>query len=206
MPAMTSEQAPSQGQQRTQPMFRGELVYLSAPEPADIIEDGQWISDLEIGHNLGAKSPISRDAAERFAKEMLPQVGTSIFPFNIRRLADDERIGSMWLRDVDRENGSAELAIFLGHPSELGKGYGTDALRCLEDFGFGELRLNRIQLHVFDYNQRAIRAYEKAGFTTDAVLRHARFHHGLHHDVHVMSILRDDWLAQDRPRAWEPRA
>jgi len=189
----------------TAPMFRGELVYLSPPEPEDIVENRLWISDPEIGHNLGTKYPPSRDATERFAKEMLAAAGKTIFPFNICRLSDDRRIGGIVLRDIDRENGSAELALFIGEAAELGKGYGTDALRCIEDFGFGELRLHRIELAVFDYNVRAIRAYEKAGFQTDAVLRRARFHRGAHHDVLIMSILFDEWLAQDRPRAWEER-
>jgi len=201
MRTVTSEDA-----QRAEPMYRGELVYLAPPEPADIIENAAWISDPEIAHHLGVKYPISRDAAERFAKEMLSQIGKTLYPFVICRLEDDRRMGNITLRDIDRENGSADLALSLGHRADLGRGYGTDALRCIEDFGFGELRLHRIQLEVFDYNPRAIRAYEKAGFQTDAVLRHARFHRGVHHDVLVMSILRPEWLAQDRPRAWEARA
>jgi RimJ/RimL family protein N-acetyltransferase len=195
----------SQPPARTQPMYRGELVYLSPTEPADIVDNGRWINDPEIGHNLGTKYPTSRDASERFAKEMLAGAGKTIYPFNIHRLSDGHRIGGIVLRDVDRENGSAELAIFVGERSELGRGYGTDALRCIEDFGFGELRLHRIELAVFDYNVRAIRAYEKAGFRTEVVLRRARFHRGVHHDVLIMAILFDEWLAQDRPRAWEDR-
>jgi RimJ/RimL family protein N-acetyltransferase len=186
-----------------QHMYRGELVSLGAVELADVIEDGALISDAEIGPLLGIKFPISRDGAERFAKEMLEQVGKSLFPFNICLLADGRRIGAATLRDVDRENGKAEVAIFLSARNLLGRGYGTDALRCLCDFGFGELRLERIELVVFDFNTRAIRSYEKAGFQTEVVKRHARFHRGTHHDVLVMSILRDEWEAQDRRRAWE---
>ena len=191
------------GDPPTQHMYRGELVYLGAVELADVIEDGALISDAEIGPLLGIKFPISRDGAERFAKEMLEQVGKSLFPFNICLLADGRRIGAATLRDVDRENGKAEVAIFLSARNLLGRGYGTDALRCLCDFGFGELRLERIELVVFDFNARAIRSYEKAGFQTEVVKRHARFHRGRHHDVLVMSILRDEWEAQDRRRAWE---
>lgn len=185
-------------------MLRGELVYLGPVEPADVIEDGRRISDPEIGHFLVVKFPISRDAAERFAKQLFEEVGKSLYPFNICLPEDDRRVGSAVLRNVDRENGSAEVAIFLSDRSLLGRGYGTDALRCLCDFGFGELRLERIELGVFDYNTRAIRSYEKAGFRTEVVKRHARFHRGQHHDVLVMSILRDEWLADERRRAWDP--
>ena len=189
-----------------QPMYRGEHVYLAGIEPADVVETARWICDAEIGHQLGIKSPISRDAAERFSKEMLGQIGSSMFGFSVKRLDDDRRIGSVTLRNLDRENGSAEVAIFISDPALLGRGYGTDAMRCMLDFAFGELRLERVELGVFDYNPRAIRSYEKAGFQTDAVLRHARFHRGAFHDIHVMSILRAEWLAQDRRRAWEGRS
>ena len=106
---------------------------------------------------------------------------------------------------MDKENGCAEMAIGIVDRAFQGRGYGTDAVNCIVDFGFGELRLERIYLHVFDYNRRARRSYEKAGFQLEATLRHARFHHGEFHDVHLMSILREEWQATERPRAWDPR-
>jgi RimJ/RimL family protein N-acetyltransferase len=199
MRPMSDPEAP-----RPEPMLRGDRVWLSAPDKEHIVADSEWLNDAEIGHFLGVKSPAGRDAAARFADEFLAQAGKTLFPFNISLLADDRRIGGAVLRDVDRENGSAEVAIFISDRHLLGQGLGTDALNCLVDFGFGELRLERIHLQVFDYNRRARRSYEKAGFQTDATLRHARFHRGAHHDVHVMSILRAEWLALERRRAWDP--
>ena len=188
------------------PMLRGERVWLRAATKADFVEEAPAVSDAETGHFLGIKQPISPEGAEQFAQQMLSQQGHSIWAFVICLLADDQRIGSVNLRNLDRENGSAELAIVITDKSLQGRGLGTDALNCLVDFGFGELRLERIYLHVFDFNVRARRSYEKAGFQVDATLRHARFHRGQHHDVHLMSILRDDWLALDRRRAWDPPA
>lgn len=199
MPAMSDPEAP-----RPRPMLRGERVWLSAIDKEEMVEDAAWISDAEIGHFLGVKAPIGRDGATRFAEEFLAQVGKTIHPFGISLLADNRRVGSAALRGHDHENGSAEVGIFLTDPRLLGQGLGTDALNCLVDHGFGELRLERIWLQVFDYNERGRRSYEKAGFRTDATLRHARFHRGVHHDVHLMSILRADWLALDRRRAWDP--
>ena len=80
---------------------------------------------------------------------------------------------------------------------------GTDAMNALLDFAFGELRLERVSLEVFDYNPRAIRSYEKAGYRVEVRRRRARFHRGAFHDVIGMAILRDDWLALDRARSWE---
>jgi RimJ/RimL family protein N-acetyltransferase len=188
------------------PMLRGERVWLRAVQKSDFLEDAPAVSDAETGHFLGLKWPVGPDDSVDFAQLVLSQQGKTAFSFSICRLEDDRRIGNVSLRGLDRESGSAELAIVITDKASQGRGFGTDAVNCIVDFGFGELRLERIYLHVFDYNPRARRSYEKAGFQTDATLRHARFHHGAHHDVHLMSILRSDWLALDRRRAWDPPA
>jgi RimJ/RimL family protein N-acetyltransferase len=76
-------------------------------------------------------------------------------------------------------------------------------MEVLLDFAFGELRLERVYLHVFDFNARAIHVYERVGFTLEATEREAYYRHGHHHDMHLMGILRHEWEAQGRPRTWE---
>ncbi|MGH2454986.1 MAG: GNAT family N-acetyltransferase [Candidatus Limnocylindria bacterium] len=188
------------------PMLRGERVWLRASLKSDFLEDAPAVSDAETGHHLGLKWPVGADDGAEFAQMVISQQGKTMFSFAICLLDGDRRVGNVSLRDIDRENGSAEMAVVITDRTLQGRGYGTDAVNCIVDFGFGELRLERIYLHVFDYNARARRSYEKAGFQIDAVKRHARFHRGAHHDVSLMSILRGDWLALSRRRAWDPPA
>ena len=68
-------------------------------------------------------------------------------------------------------------------------------MRTLVGFAFEEMNLNRIQLEVFDFNARAIRAYEKVGFQREGTLREAHYQRGAYLDVELMSILRRDWDA-----------
>ena len=49
-----------------------------------------------------------------------------------------------------------------------------------------------MQLHVFAGNERAIRAYEKAGLRREGVLRSAAYIDGQRCDVIVMGILREE--------------
>ena len=112
-------------------------------------------------------------------------------------LVEGERpIGEILLMEIDRVNGSAEVGIFIGESDEWGKGYGTDAVRALVDFGFAELRLERIWLEVGTENPRAQRSYEKAGFTQEATFRHDRWEGGRYTDGHVMSILHEEWQSR----------
>lgn len=182
------------------PILRGELVWLRPVEKADLI--GESLYDAELAHYAGFKAPFAPEAQERWFGKLLEQTGQSMFQFVVSPLGSRRQIGGCGLRSIDRENGNAELSIFMLRGS-WGRGLGTDAVNALLDFGFGELRLERIYLHVFDYNTRAVRSYEKSGFVREAVLRRARFHRGAHHDVIVMAVLRAEWQALPRKRAWE---
>jgi RimJ/RimL family protein N-acetyltransferase len=137
---------------------------------------------------------------------MLAEQGKSQYHFLICLLADGHAIGVADLRQVDFENGGAEFGIAIGEKAEWAKGYGTDALSALCDFGFGELRLERIQLDVYADNTRAQRSYAKGGFVLEGTLRRAHFSAGRYHDVQRMALLRDEWLALAHRRSWEYEA
>jgi RimJ/RimL family protein N-acetyltransferase len=141
---------------------------------------------------------MSEAAENVWFDRMLERQGSTDYHFVICLLADDRAIGTAGLHGVDEVNGSAEFGIAIGEKDEWDKGYGTDALRAICDFGFGALRLERISLMVYPGNARGRRAYEKAGFTMEGTLRHAHFADGHHEDVHVMSLLRGEWNAMPR--------
>ena len=144
------------------------------------------------------RAPLSLPQVEARIQRMATEPEDDYINFLICLLADERPIGEVMLFDLDRANGSAELGIFIGEPDEWGKGYGTDAVNALVDFGFGELRLERIWLNVGTENERARRAYEKAGFVHEGTVRHDRYESGRHTDGHVLAILRDEWLALPR--------
>jgi diamine N-acetyltransferase len=185
------------------PIIRGERVYLRAPERSDVPRFVQWFNDADVLRNLAMRAPMSEAVEERWFDEMLPRQGRTDLLLVICVTADDRAIGTVGLHGIDQSNGTADFGIAIGEPAEWGKGYGTDATRAICDFGFGELRLERIGLYVYADNQRGRRAYEKAGFTLEATLRRAHFARGEHHDVHVMGLLREEWLALPGRRSWE---
>jgi RimJ/RimL family protein N-acetyltransferase len=111
---------------------------------------------------LAARAPLSAAAEERWFDDMLERQGKELYSFVICRLEDGRAIGTTALMDVDRDNGRAGFGIFIGAPNLWGRGYGTDALNAIVDFGFGELRLERIWLDCYTFNERGRRSYEKA--------------------------------------------
>jgi RimJ/RimL family protein N-acetyltransferase len=185
------------------PMLRGERVYLRPAERADLPSFVRWLSDAETARNLSVRSPLSMPLEEQWYEKMLTTHGKSQYHFVICLVGDGRPIGTIGFHHVDYENGGAEFGVAIGEKGEWNKGYGTDAVNALCDFGFGALRLERIELEVHADNPRARRAYEKAGFVFEGALQHAHFNEGEHVDLQRMALLRDEWLALPRRRGWE---
>ena len=87
----------------------------------------------------------------------------------------------------------SEIGMMLGEKSWWNKGYGTETMRAMLRHGFETLNLHRIWLRVYATNLRAIRSYEKAGFTLEGRKREADYQDGRYIDVLLMSILRHEW-------------
>ena len=185
------------------PTIRGEKVYLRPPERDDVPLFVAWFSDADVLRHLMMRAPMSVAMEEAWFERMLTADGKTDYHFVICLLADGRPIGTVRVNDIHERSGHAEFGIAIGEKEEWGKGYGTDALNAICDFGFGELRLERIELHVYAENERGRRAYVKAGFVHEGTLRRAHFARGQHQDVHLMSQLRDEWQALPRKKSWE---
>lgn len=187
------------------PIIQGQQVWLRSAERTDIPTFVRWINDGETTQFLAMRTPMSVPLEERWFDDMLTRQGKDSYTFVICRLEDDAPIGTTALFDIDLVNGDAGFGILIGEKELWGRGYGTDALNAIVDFGFGELRLHRIWLHCYTFNPRGRRSYEKAGFSLEGTLRGAHYHNGEHHDVYLMSLLRDEWAAMSRPKSWQLR-
>jgi RimJ/RimL family protein N-acetyltransferase len=184
------------------PILRAERVYLRPAERSDLPTFVRWFADAEMKRHLGVRAPFSLAMEEKWFDQQVERQGKDHYMFVIC-LLDGRPIGSTDLREISIEDGRAAFGIAVGEKELWGRGYGTEALLAICDFGFGQLRLERIELDVYEANARARRSYEKAGFQVEGTLRHGHYADGAFTDVVRMSLLRDEWLTQERPRSWE---
>ena len=179
----------------TEPQIAHGAVYLRAAERSDIPLFVRWMNDWRTTRTLALRAPMSMASEEGWYERMLADQGKGGYHFVACRLEDDRPLGTIGLFELDVVNGSAGLGISIGDPADRDKGYGTDALRALLAFGFGQLRLERIWLDVYDGNPGARHVYERVGFVHEGVRRRAAFREGRFLDVHMMSILANEWRA-----------
>jgi RimJ/RimL family protein N-acetyltransferase len=175
------------------PLLHGARVWLRPLEARDMPAYVAGINDTEVGGRAGYRMPMSLEQATAWHARTLEhsRLEEGYF-FAVCELGDDRFIGTTWLKEIKRLDGSAELAIYMDG-EHIGSGWGTDAQRALLAFGFGTLGLERIWLTVNDDNARAIRSYEKVGFQREGVMRRSFRVNGQLTDSVLMSILREEW-------------
>jgi diamine N-acetyltransferase len=143
----------------------GEKVALGSTHKGMIPFFEKWDNDFAISIMSGDPlRPVTREVIEadyeRHSKEDQHQVvDFAIYEYTTMRL-----IGTTGLRHINSIHRNAEFSIYIGEKDCWGKGYGTEATILVLDYGFTILGLHNIVLRTYGYNERAIRAYTRAGF------------------------------------------
>jgi diamine N-acetyltransferase len=123
----------------------------------------KWINDFEVTRTLAVgMRPMTWEAEE----EWYERIGKSErdVSFTIYELATLRPIGTTGLHAIDHRHRTAEFGIMIGEKDCWGKGYGSEATALMLDYGFHALGLHNIMLRVYSFNERAVRAYTRAGF------------------------------------------
>ncbi|KAH8885426.1 GNAT family acetyltransferase [Thozetella sp. PMI_491] len=77
-----------------------------------------------------------------------------------------------------------------------GKGYGSEAINWILQWGFQIAGLHRIGIECFSYNSVACHLYEKLGFVLEGRKRSCVWFNGGWHDHLIFGMLEDEWRAK----------
>jgi ribosomal-protein-serine acetyltransferase len=106
----------------------------------------------------------------------------------------DTLCGSVRLKEIDHEHGSAAIGYLLGG-AFAGKGIATAAVSAVLRHAFETLGLRRISLVCASGNDASARLAERLGFVREGTFRQAECLHGAIVDLHSYGLLRDEWTA-----------
>ncbi|CTQ50703.1 GNAT family N-acetyltransferase [Jannaschia donghaensis] len=168
----------------------GPRVTLRAPVDADAR------ARMALGYDPGILQAYGQDIAataaftpERSESWLAEQRGAGAWMITV----DDVLIGTVRLHSPVEADRRAQIAIGLLDATQLGRGFGTEALRLVIDHAFDGLNLHRLSLRVLADNTRAIRCYARLGFVEEGRERQsARVPDGWQDDL-IMGLLAADW-------------
>jgi RimJ/RimL family protein N-acetyltransferase len=175
------------------PQLVGSVVALRRPHASDLSSIVRWYRDTEVARLTRYQArPMSQQEIERFFQVRM--LAPDALAYCICELPTWRLIGFTTFSALDGDNGSVMFHITIGERDAWGRGMGTEATRLMLGHAFERLGLHRVGLSVFSYNLRAIRAYQKAGFTIEGRLRDAIQRDGRFFDEVQMGILAGEWL------------
>jgi len=151
------------------------LLYDGATDPEQVI--------------LSAPFRFISDADNEAWFESMLTKRTDLIVFTIVDLGTQQVLGICQLLNINWRHRSAELQVLIADIRYQEWGFGSEAVKLLTHFGFVELNLNRIYLHVSADNIQAIEVYEKCGFIKEALMKEAAFIDGSWVDVVSMAKL-----------------
>lgn len=171
----------------------GKKVYLSPVNLEDVEIFTKWMNDFEVTDYVGTSHASMSARKEKEYIEENMQGKEDTVAFSIIKLEKDELIGNISLEKINGVNRTATLGILIGEAENRSKGYGTEAIQLVLDYGFRYLNLNNVFLELLDGNERALKCYEKCGFHEIGKRRKSKFINGNYYDTIYMDILAEEF-------------
>jgi [ribosomal protein S5]-alanine N-acetyltransferase len=106
--------------------------------------------------------------------------------------SENKIIGTIDLRNYKSVNSCGETGYGISS-RYWNRGYVTEALKALIEFGFGVLALNRIEAHCEEGNIGSWRVMEKSGMKFEGIMREKIFLKGSFRSVKLYSILKSEF-------------
>jgi len=176
-------------------LLRGKKINLTSINEEDILEFQKWFNDVSFMRNYDVVSAIPKNTED--IKDMFSEITkcNTAYIFAVKELKEQKLIGVTGFENISWNNGTALIYIGIGEEKSRGQGHGTEAFKLTIEFGFEELNFHRIYLTVLEYNEPAIKLYEKLGFKREGVYREFIHRDGKRYDMYLYGLLRHEWDA-----------
>jgi RimJ/RimL family protein N-acetyltransferase len=150
-----------------------------------------WNNIDYYGEYEAIQSQISKTEAEKRIENPNPSDTGVGWTWFVVEKKDETKIGFILYFTV-QPPGWVEIGYAL-IPSEMNKGYGTEAVQILVDYLFLTKKIMRIQATTDVRNKPSQRVLEKTGFQKEGIIRKSGFTRGEWSDDYLYSILREEW-------------
>lgn len=175
--------------------LESESYYLRSLDVDDCEPFYNWSRDREV--TLYSLSSYAYPQSKSDIHKWLSMINSSPknVSFGICCKQNDQLIGYAGISDISTLNRSGEFFLLIGEKEFWGKGVGTLITKLVTDYAIQTLGLHRVQLTASALNFGAIKAYEKAGYQHEGVMRQSGFRNGQFVDKVLMSVLSTNWEA-----------
>ena len=129
-----------------------------------------WLNDFEVNRYLETRFlPQTRESCKRFVEMIADDPASHLF--GIYDKTTNAHIGNIKLGPINKNHKSSQLSLFIGQKDCWGKGYATESIRAITQWGFDFIGLKRIEAGCYDSNLGSLRAFLKVGYIVEGFKR-----------------------------------
>lgn len=172
-------------------LSKGLNVYLDRLKQEDVESIIEWYKDEEFTRNMDAVLSIPKQLTD--VQKLVEQNSKNDYLLAVRKNTDDVIVGIVGIDGILWNHRTAWVSIGIGGVHR-GNGYGKESLSLAIKLAFLEFNLFRLQLTVFEYNERAISLYEQFGFVKEGAYRSFLERDNKRYDMLLYGLLRDEYL------------
>lgn len=175
-------------------------VYLRPLTLSDTDLIVKWRNEDSVRENLFTQTLITPESHVAYYENVINQ--HKCYQFIVERIVSEDGmnyncsvpIGTVYLKDIDLANNKALMGIFIGAEFDRGQGFGKEAVKLILQYGFMQLKLNKIYLRIICNNNAAISLYKELGFVEEGRLKEDYRRGNEYYDVIQMSIFGSGFL------------
>ena len=172
-------------------MFVGNKIKLCAISEKHTEYFYKMFNDIEIQRNADiVKNPTSIEQVQKFIENNKENTDFS-FWFAIEDL-EGNCVGDIDINDPDIRNGKFKYGVSI-LPEHRGNGYAKEAIILVLNYYFNELRFNKANAEIHEFNEVSIKLNESIGFIREGEIRESLYVEGRYKSEYLYGITKKEY-------------
>ncbi len=174
------------------------MIRLEYFERSDFPQLMQWLNNEEILMNWAGSLfsyPLTEASLEWYLSDVNDMPSSEAYIYRVVDEVSGKIVGHISLGSISKKNNSARISRVLVGSEERGKGYCLQMITEVLKIGFEQLGLHRISLGVYDFNDSAIKCYQRAGMVAEGRQRDVLKFKDTYWSLLEMSMLDSEWTS-----------
>jgi [ribosomal protein S5]-alanine N-acetyltransferase len=129
-----------------------------------------WLNDVEVNKYLESRFVTHN---ERTVREFVENCAKSNlkYLFGIFIKSDMRHIGNIKLGPINTYHNYAEVGLMIGDKDSWGKGFASEAISMVTQFGLNQLDLDKLSAGCYESNIGSKKSFEKSGYKVEGLMR-----------------------------------
>ncbi|WBW99236.1 GNAT family N-acetyltransferase [Oceanirhabdus sp. W0125-5] len=178
-------------------IWQGEKIKLRAVEMKDF--EGYFNSEEKDSESDRASFNIMLPLTEEKIKKRVENLSKSSFEsdefFFIMEDIEGNAVGNINTHSCSKRYGTFEYGLGVRRRYR-GNGYAKEAIKMILGYYFNELRYQKVNVYIYEFNDKSIGLHEKLGFVLEGRLRRNYYTNGKYYDVLCYGLTKEEFLKE----------